>query len=78
MAKTCLKCGYQRKITEQTPDYMCPACGVIYEKYEAKLARERADPTIKNQIDSVNKKADNFWIHFTKALDFVKPEYFIP
>ena len=37
MSKTCLKCGYKRKKTDDTPDYSCPACKIVYAKYEAKL-----------------------------------------
>lgn len=30
---TCPKCKYTRKEADTAPDYRCPACGVIYEKY---------------------------------------------
>ncbi|WP_394754623.1 toxin-antitoxin system YwqK family antitoxin [Crenothrix sp.] len=40
MNKTCLKCGYQRRQADKSPDYACPACDVVYTKYEAKLVRD--------------------------------------
>lgn len=32
METICQACGYQRKITDQTPDWECPACGKAYSK----------------------------------------------
>jgi hypothetical protein len=32
METVCLACGYQRKSTDQTPDWECPACGKAYSK----------------------------------------------
>ncbi|GAB6043593.1 DUF4282 domain-containing protein [Endothiovibrio diazotrophicus] len=32
MEKTCPKCGYTRKPTDEAPDWQCPQCGVAYEK----------------------------------------------
>ena len=37
MNSKCPKCGYERKPTDLTPEYVCPQCGVIYEKYEKVL-----------------------------------------
>ncbi len=33
MNTVCPKCGYERKEIEAVPDYECPSCGVIYDKY---------------------------------------------
>lgn len=33
MANKCPKCGYIRSTTDITPEYECPRCGVIYEKF---------------------------------------------
>lgn len=44
MEKVCLKCGYKRKQSDTSPDYLCPSCDVVYAKYEAKLARENLIP----------------------------------
>jgi len=33
--KKCPKCEYIRKENESTPDYECPNCGIVYEKFEA-------------------------------------------
>ncbi len=40
MGKECLKCGYVRSDVDSAPDYECPQCGVVYEKYEALLKRQ--------------------------------------
>jgi glutaredoxin len=32
MAYRCPKCQYERKATDQAPDWQCPACGVAYAK----------------------------------------------
>ncbi|MDE2413242.1 MAG: hypothetical protein KGM60_00605 [Comamonadaceae bacterium] len=29
----CPKCSYERKSTDHAPDYECPSCGIIYDKY---------------------------------------------
>jgi hypothetical protein len=29
----CPKCHYTRKKTDREPDYQCPSCGVVYEKF---------------------------------------------
>ncbi|WAR42917.1 DUF2939 domain-containing protein [Methylomonas rapida] len=35
MTTVCPKCGYQRlpKDDHEVPDYQCPACGIVYEKF---------------------------------------------
>lgn len=35
MGKKCLKCGYERQLTDTFPDYGCPSCGAVYAKMEA-------------------------------------------
>jgi uncharacterized Zn finger protein (UPF0148 family) len=40
MAKTCVKCGYERRESDRGPDFACPACGVVYAKAEAAAARQ--------------------------------------
>ena len=42
MAKTCIRCGYERRATDTGPDYACPACGVVYAKAEAAHAAAQA------------------------------------
>ncbi|MBC5763092.1 hypothetical protein [Ramlibacter albus] len=42
MAKTCIRCGYERRATDTTPDYACPSCGVVYAKAEAAHAEQEA------------------------------------
>jgi len=37
----CPKCGHVRKATEVAPDWQCPACGIAYQKYRARLERAR-------------------------------------
>lgn len=31
--KICPKCSYERQTTDTAPDYECPKCGIIYNKY---------------------------------------------
>ena len=31
--KTCPKCSYVRKASDTVPDWKCPACGVVYDKF---------------------------------------------
>lgn len=38
MAKTCIRCGYERRATDSAPGYACPGCGVVYAKAEAAQA----------------------------------------
>ncbi len=33
MTGTCKKCGYDRKPEDTAPEYECPKCGIIYDKY---------------------------------------------
>lgn len=35
MGKVCVRCGYERKETDQAPEGECPSCGVIYARAEA-------------------------------------------
>lgn len=34
MAKTCIRCGYERTESDGEPATECPSCGVIYERAE--------------------------------------------
>jgi hypothetical protein len=36
----CPKCFYVKKENELVPDYECPACGIVYEKYSRKITEE--------------------------------------
>ncbi|SIQ95792.1 hypothetical protein SAMN05421829_108143 [Aromatoleum tolulyticum] len=38
---TCPKCGYTRQSTDAAPDYECPSCGVIYQKFLEAQAKKR-------------------------------------
>lgn len=31
--KPCPKCGYKRTTNDKAPEYECPACGIVYEKF---------------------------------------------
>jgi ribosomal protein S27AE len=43
MGNMCPKCGYERQLTDNAPDYECPKCGVIYKKaVEAQEAKAKA------------------------------------
>jgi hypothetical protein len=43
MNTVCPKCAYRRGPDEVVPDYECPRCGVIYEKYVAAMARREKE-----------------------------------
>lgn len=34
MTRVCPKCSYARQPDDTAPDYECPACGIVYDKYE--------------------------------------------
>lgn len=38
--RVCKKCGYERKATDDAPEYSCPRCGAVYTKVEAHLKRQ--------------------------------------
>lgn len=38
---TCPKCGHTRKPEDQAPEYECPACGVIYAKFDPSVRPKR-------------------------------------
>lgn len=58
----CPKCGYTRTPEDLAPNYECPACGVIYDKYvkaqaakaerDAALAAEQRDREIKAALQA--------------------------
>lgn len=58
----CPKCKYVRLDTDTAPDYECPKCGIVYDKYdpiaEEKLDAIRAKVAIRAQKekDAVDKK----------------------
>ncbi len=62
MGKTCLNCGYQRKPLEDAPDYACPACDIVYAKYEKKLLRDAGlgEDESESDSDAVAKAMDLF------------------
>ena len=41
----CPKCGHARGTTETAPSWQCPACGIAYHKYQARLERVRKSVT---------------------------------
>ena len=46
--KKCPKCGYER----QPNDPECPGCGIVYEKYEAYIAKKQAEEGAKRQQEA--------------------------
>ena len=44
----CPKCGYERK----PGDTECPQCGIVYEKYEALLAKKQAEEEKREQEEA--------------------------
>ena len=50
--KKCVACGYERKETDDAPDWQCPSCEVAYIKAEKSLnnkKKESTDDIIKNK-----------------------------
>ncbi|MCK9987418.1 MAG: hypothetical protein AzoDbin1_03890 [Azoarcus sp.] len=43
MTTTCPKCNYTRQPSDTAPDYECPKCGVIYQKYLEAQRAQRAE-----------------------------------
>jgi len=63
--KKCLKCGYDRGLSESTPEYECPKCGRIYAKIEKSLCSGSADRTsqpLKQSVPDLQKKKETRWI----------------
>lgn len=56
MSKQCQKCGYIRQSMDTSPDYECPKCGVVYEKYEAYLNSRRKSEKEKVEMEKSNGK----------------------
>ena len=54
MPTTCPKCRYTSKESDCTPDYECPACGVIYQKY---LNRQHNGPVVADENTFSQPKA---------------------
>jgi|GEM_PF-6501215 len=54
--KKCPKCGYERQITDIVADYECPACGIVYNKYESALIRENLKINKDNQSNKIFKE----------------------
>jgi predicted RNA-binding Zn-ribbon protein involved in translation (DUF1610 family) len=46
MNTVCPKCAYRRGPDEVVPDYECPQCGVVYEKYRAVMARRDKEAAV--------------------------------
>lgn len=58
--KTCPKCDYERTPTDTSPDYECPSCGVVYEKYAQfliKRAESEARELLKNSEDQARRES---------------------
>lgn len=43
MSKICKKCGYERHISDKSPEYECPKCGAIYAKVDALLEQKKIE-----------------------------------
>lgn len=85
MAKTCVKCGYERQPTDTAPDYECPKCGVIYAKAEAALAASlqagikqvKSDvETVKNSKSKISTKVVVFSIFVIVAIGLIGNNFF--
>lgn len=41
MSRQCPKCSYIRNLSDDAPQWQCPACGIAYDKYQAYLDRAK-------------------------------------
>ncbi len=60
--KQCKKCGYCRQESDFEPEYECPKCGVVYEKYELYLDKKKKEEenVLKKKIeDELSIKKEN-------------------
>lgn len=55
-AKKCGKCGYIRKSTDTAPDWECPECGIVYEKFESVTQRKYKHPS---RLNGSEQKKEN-------------------
>ena len=66
--KTCIKCNYQRQATDDnTPEWACPSCGVVYAKAEAAERERQADEALLNRIERVEFVKPNHPIDVTEV-----------
>ncbi len=56
MTRKCIKCGYTRKSEDMAPEYECPRCGIIYDKFETQLKNSKSEPERSKQdwISKIN------------------------
>lgn len=54
----CPKCGYQRQPGDKGPEYECPRCGVIYDKYRSTQTR----PTEVAPRKEVSNRTGKTWL----------------
>ncbi len=62
--KKCLTCGYERGLSESTPEYECPKCGRIYAKVEKALnsgSANRTSQALKQSVSDLQKKKEIRW-----------------
>ncbi len=68
MGKICPKCGYEKKEVDTAPDYECPMCGIIYDKF-----KNQNEDIIENE-----KVTDRNTQFHNKSKEVSKPETPLP
>lgn len=56
VAKVCPKCNYERKITDEVPDWQCPACGVAYAKVEQGAATSQRQSSAESPSSNTERQ----------------------
>ncbi|HQO17064.1 MAG TPA: hypothetical protein PLG02_08890 [Methylotenera sp.] len=58
--KTCIKCNCQRTAADDnSPEWACPSCGVVYAKAEAAERERLADEALLNRVERVEFVKEN-------------------
>ena len=70
----CPKCSYERKPTDQAPEYECPNCGIIYNKYRPPSTTAPISTSPRKTTSSVEDSEP----HETASKRFNVPPWAIP
>lgn len=53
MSKQCKKCGYVRQPEDAAPDYECPKCGIVYQKFKQILENQTSIDTFNQNTSDI-------------------------
>lgn len=73
-AVTCPSCKYIRKVSDKTPDWQCPGCGVAYhkvtEKYKTEVMSKEKEEFQKLQKERARESHNRTLVNRTTSLMF--------